>query len=231
MPAARLLRIPIFRVFNTRTTVPLLPFSARQTARSRSPLGSGAAGRSNASKKYSLTSRRAYSTSPSPPSSPTSESAPKSLSSRLKQLIKTHGWYALGVYLSLTVIDFSLTFAAIYFLGAEQVGRLTGRLKDTMTETIGWPAPSQSNPAHDIDEGTVSAPNNLDGIYAMAFLAYGIHKTLWLPFRIGLTAALTPRLVTFLQRRGWVGEGGICRAAQHVRDKVRKPSDGVGAQS
>jgi hypothetical protein len=129
------------------------------------------------------------------------------------------------------VIDFSLTFAAIYFLGAEQVNRVTGRVKDAMTETVGWPAPSQSNSAHDIDEGTVSVPSNSNGIYAIALLAYGIHKTLWLPFRIGLTAALTPRFVAFLTRRGWVGEGGVRRAAQHMRDKVRKPSDGAGAQT
>lgn len=228
MLSGRLLRNPLLRIFGRaagQPAAPLLPFSARQAARARSPLGStNAAGRG----RYPLTSRRAYSTSPPPPSSPTAE-APKTLTGRLKLLIKTHGWYALGVYAGISVLDFSLAFAAIYLLGADQVSAVTNRLKDTLTETVGWPAPSQSNGAHDIDEGTVAVGNN--GIYTIAILAYGIHKTLLLPVRIGLTAGITPRFVAFLTKRGWVGQGGVRRATQHVRERVRSASDGANARS
>lgn len=227
MLSGRLLRIPLLRVFGravAQPAAPLLPFSARQAGRARSPLGSNVTGRG--SRPYPLTSRRAYSTSPPP--SPTAE-APKTLSGRLKHLIKTHGWYALGVYAGISLIDFTLAFTAIYFLGADQVSAVTNRLKDTLTDTVGWPAPSQSNGAHDIDEGTVSAGNN--GIYTIAILAYGIHKTLLLPVRIGLTAGITPRFVAFLTKRGWVGQGGVRRATQHVRERVRSASDGANARS
>lgn len=232
MAPSRLLRIPLLRVFSAAAShpAPLLPLTARQAARTRAPLSPNVTGRG--SRQSPLTSRRAYSTSPSPPPSPNSSSeAPKTLSGRLKHLIKTHGWYALGVYIGISTLDFTLTFATIYFLGADQVSAVTNRLKDSMTQTVGWPAPSQSNGNHDIDEGTVSSGSGTNGIYAIAILAYGIHKTLLLPLRIGLTAGITPRFVAFLTRRGWVGQGGARRAAQHVRERVRSPSDAANARS
>lgn len=224
MPALRILRIPIARIFAGRgASTPVLPLTARQaSSRARSPPSLRGAGR--------LSSRRAYSTSPSPPPSPSSSSSsstpkPTSLSGRLKQLIKTHGWYALGVYLSLSVLDYSLTFAGIYLLGADKVILVTDRIKHQMTESIGWPpAPVPPNSAYDMDEGTVAAPNAANSMYAIAILAYGIHKTLWMPFRVGLTAAITPRFVAFLTRRGWVGKGGFRRASAHLKDKVQQPN-------
>ena len=60
---------------------------------------------------------------------------------------------------------------------------------------------------------------------AMLLLAYTVHKTLFLPFRVGLTAAFTPKLVGWLTRRGWAGGEGAKRAAREMRDKVRKGDD------
>jgi hypothetical protein len=140
----------------------------------------------------------------------------------LKTLIKTHGWYALGVYLGFTVLDFSLTFAAIYFLGADQVGAVVSRMKNSIAQTVGWPFPSSTG--HDVDEGTVPAihgGSGKEGLYAVAILAYGIHKTLLLPIRVGLTAAVTPRFVAFLTRRGFVGRGGVRRAVAEAKDRVK----------
>ena len=58
-----------------------------------------------------------------------------------------------------------------------------------------------------------------EGLWAMAVLAYTIHKTVFLPFRVGVTAAVTPKFVGWLAKRGWAGSQGTRRAAQHVRDK------------
>ncbi|KAF8322062.1 hypothetical protein DL93DRAFT_1246196 [Clavulina sp. PMI_390] len=219
MAPGRLLRIPFLRGLGSVARQPVLPFSARQAPHVRSPPRGRA----------TLSTSRGYSTqsSPSPPPSPTSDAAPKTLTGRLKALIKTHGWYALGMYAGLSALDFGLTFATIYFLGADKVSIVTNRVKDGMTQTIGWPAPSQSNSMGDIDEGTVAAGSGSGSneLYAIAILAYGIHKTLLLPVRVGLTATLTPRFVGFLQRRGWVGKGGMTRATQAMREKVsRRPS-------
>ena len=60
-----------------------------------------------------------------------------------------------------------------------------------------------------------------EGIWAMVVLAYTIHKTLFLPVRVGLTAAVTPRLVGWLRSRGWAGSAGTKRAAQEMRERIR----------
>jgi hypothetical protein len=74
-------------------------------------------------------------------------------------------------------------------------------------------------------------------------LAYTIHKTLFLPVRVGLTAAWTPKLVKWLTLRGWIGkvslssavisppkpllilrltfQGGMGRAAARAQEKVK----------
>ena len=42
--------------------------------------------------------------------------------------------------------------------------------------------------------------------WAEVVLAYGIHKTLLLPLRAGLTAAWTPKMVNWLTKNGWIGK-------------------------
>jgi len=216
MPPGRVLRVPFLRSLFPRG--PLLPFT-RPATRTRSP----------APRIRNALTQRAYSTSPPPrPTSPSSDVAPTSLTGRLKALIKTHGWYALGVYMALSVLDFSLTFAIIYLIGADQVNRLTSSVRSAVGDVFHRGGVGESG--GDIDEGTDKIPSGgaggSQGVYAMAILAYGIHKTLWFPVRIGLTAAVTPRFVGFLTSRGWVGQGGARRAAQHVKDKVQKARDG-----
>ncbi|KAF9519242.1 hypothetical protein BS47DRAFT_83710 [Hydnum rufescens UP504] len=201
----RLLRIPVFKVFLPRG--PILPF-ARPFPLVRSPR----------SPTHSIRlSRRPHSNSPPRTPSPTTDTPPPtSLTGRLKSLIKTHGWYALGVYFGLSLLDFSLTFAVIYLVGAEQVNKLTGGVRSTFSGLFHKDQP----PVDPTTDKSVEASGS-EGLYAMAILAYGIHKTLWFPVRIGLTAAITPRFVNFLTARGFVGRGGVRRAALHVKDKMQ----------
>lgn len=221
MAPGRILRIPLLRSFLPRG--PIIPFSRPATqnlaTRARSP---------PARLRLPLTR---YASS-SPPGSPTSAEIPKeaqTLTARLKALIKTHGWYALGVYTAISLLDFSLTFAVIYLIGAEQVTKVTssargyieGILHKTPSDDNMWDPPSGSA------QDSIAAKGGSEGLYAMIVLAYGIHKTLLLPFRIGITAAVTPKFVGFLTRRGWVGQGGARRAAQHVKDKVKRAKDGT----
>jgi len=71
-------------------------------------------------------------------------------------------------------------------------------------------------------EPVVAPAGGQEGLYAMLVLAYGIHKTLFLPLRVGLTAGLTPRLVKWLRTKGWAGSEGTRRAAQEMRERMRR---------
>jgi N-terminal acetyltransferase 2 len=149
-----------------------------------------------------------------PPTYPT-------LTQRLKQLIKSYGWYALGVYLLLSALDFGVAFVGVNLLGAEYVSRVTASAKSMVTNLISKPA----EPGLDEIESTnnpQSTTGGNEGLYAMLLLAYTIHKTLFVPVRIGLTAAFTPRLVAWLTRKGWAGGAGTKRAAQEMREKFRQ---------
>jgi len=138
----------------------------------------------------------------------------------LKHLIKSYGWYALGVYLIVSALDLSVAFAGVNLLGAEYVSQVATSMKETMGSLI------HSHPAEPGKDEVESATRpshqpGQEGLYAMLVLAYTIHKTLFLPFRVGLTAALTPKLVGWLARRGWVGSAGTRRAAVEMRERLR----------
>ncbi|KAF8813613.1 hypothetical protein BYT27DRAFT_7044201, partial [Phlegmacium glaucopus] len=156
---------------------------------------------------------------PSPSSPPVLQNP--SLSQRLKDLIKSYGWYALGVYLALSVLDFGVAFAGVNLLGAEYVAHVTASVKSTVTGLI-YPKPAE--PGLDEIESTKNpqVSGGHEGLYAMLVLAYTIHKTLFVPVRIGLTAAFTPRLVAWLSRKGWAGGAGTRRAAQEMRENFRE---------
>jgi hypothetical protein len=157
---------------------------------------------------------------PSPSSSPVLPPN-TSLSQRLKQLIKSYGWYALGVYLVLSALDFGVAFVGVNLFGAEYVSRVTTSVKSMVTGLI-YSKPAE--PGLDEIESTKNpqATGGHEGLYAMLLLAYTIHKTLFLPVRVGLTALFTPRLVAWLSQRGWAGGAGTRRAAQEMREKFRE---------
>lgn len=166
------------------------------------------------------------SSSSSPPSSPGPDTPGlppnASLSQKLKHLIKSYGWYALGVYLAVGAIDLGVAFLGVNVLGAEYVSHAAASVKGAVTGLI------HSKPAEpgldEMDAVRTAAPGQ-EGFWAMLVLAYGIHKTVFLPVRIGLTAAFTPRLVHWLQRRGWAGGAGTRRAATEMRERIRNRLD------
>lgn len=158
----------------------------------------------------------------SPPPSPLDPLPPNvTLSYRLKHLIKSYGWYALGVYFIISAIDLGVAFAGVNLLGAEYVSQVATNVKDLVIRLIDS---HTSEPGKDEVESATRPPDQpgQEGLYAMLVLAYTIHKTLFLPFRVGLTAALTPKLVGWLAQRGWVGSAGTRRAAVEMRERLRE---------
>ncbi|KAJ2913237.1 hypothetical protein MD484_g7163, partial [Candolleomyces efflorescens] len=202
-------RFAIARLFSLapRLTAPLLP-----VARPRLTVP-------NPSHRAPLYSPRLLSSS-SPPPTPTALPANASLSQKLKHLIKSYGWYALGVYIVLSTLDFGVAFVGVNLLGAEYVSHAVATVKatvmDALHSTPAEPGLDEMEPARAVGQA------GQEGLYAMLVLAYGIHKTLFLPVRVGLTAAFTPKLVQWLTRRGWVGGDGARRAAQEVRERLRE---------
>jgi hypothetical protein len=131
---------------------------------------------------------------------------------RLKYLIKKYGWYALGVYSVVGIVNFGVTFAAVSWLGAERVAGAAAAIKSAMYREA----------VEDVEQTAARAEEaERDGMYATAVIALMLHKTLLLPLRVGVTAAFTPKLVGFLRARGWAGPRGTLQASREMRQKAQ----------
>lgn len=203
-----MLRFPFFLV--PRVSRPILPLTSRiSTPQTRTLTGT-----------LRISPFRAIHTTParlSSSSHPPDANESQSLSQRLKMLMKLYGWYTVGVYFAISVIDITVAFAGVNLLGAEYVSSIAASAKAWLL-SLAYARPPE--PGRDeIEE--VPRNGGQEGLYAMLVLAYTIHKTLFLPIRIGCTAAFTPRLVNWLRARGWAGGPGTRRAVQEMKDRLR----------
>ncbi|KAI0048313.1 hypothetical protein FA95DRAFT_1558202 [Auriscalpium vulgare] len=209
----RMLRIPFFRTIVPSR--PLLPVSrlASKEVRSLTRIP-----RISSTRLFHSSSPVRLSSPPPSPSHDTNE--PTTLSARLKTLIKGYGWYALGVYAAVSVVDFGLSFAGINLLGAEYVSSVVASAKDYVYGLVYSRPPEPGREGIEDAAKGAAAGQDGEGLYAMLVLAYIVHKTL-MPVRIGVTAAFTPRLVRWLRQRGWAGGEGTKRAAREMRERFR----------
>lgn len=211
-----ILRLPFVRALVPRVSRPLIPLTTRLPRAATEPL-TLTRGRTN-TRLFHTSPTRLTSSSESPESPKLPPNA--TVSQRLKHLIKSYGWYALGVYLFIGMADFAVAFAAVNILGAEHVSRVAASVKDFFLSYVPSRPPEPGREEMDSISAHTSAGGH-EGLYAMIVLAWTIHKTLFLPVRVGLTAGLTPRLVGWLRSRGWAGGAGTKRAVQEMRDKIR----------
>lgn len=212
-------RLHVLKVFAPRAARPLLPTANLRLATSaltNTP-------RPSQSRLFTHFPARLTAAIPTSPSSDPQNSLPPnaSLSQRLKHLIKSYGWYALGVYIVLSALDFGVAFVGVNLLGAEYVSQVAAGIKGIVADTLhsrpAEPGRDEIEPIHN-----AQTKGGQEGFYAMLVLAYTIHKTLFLPVRVGLTAAFTPRLVRWLGNRGWAGSAGTRRAAHEMRERIRE---------
>jgi N-terminal acetyltransferase 2 len=209
-------RLPFFRLFVPRLSKqPVLPVT-------RSPPIRLTPSTSRGFRQYAPL--RQESPPPSSPGASTELPENASMTARLKVLIKSYGWYALGVYLAIGAVDFTIAFAAINFFGAEQVGRVTAQVKGKVLDMIHG-STSEDSPDGRVNGRETAIPGGSEGLAAMVLLAWTVHKTLFLPLRAGVTVAVTPKLVRWLRMKGWTGTGGATRAATHLRDKMKRNRD------
>lgn len=136
------------------------------------------------------------------------------LRERLRVIMRRYGWWALGIYLGLSLLDFSLTFAAIHFYGGDNIRELDRVVRGWLglaKPEVKPPKPVTPSPdaaaSGTAQAAAVEEPSDWDELASRlsteAVLAYGIHKTVFLPVRAGITAAFTPAIVRWMVRRGW----------------------------
>ncbi|ORX40900.1 hypothetical protein BD324DRAFT_612506 [Kockovaella imperatae] len=189
-----------------------------------------------------------HSSSSAPPPDPSPEPEPTSAYGRFKQLSKKYGKYAIAVYFALSAVDLSITFGIVHAFGAERIEPAFKAIihqyrkirygeeeaikieQDHQRETEAKRMEEEAELAKLSPEERKKKQASTWGsrtFWAELVLAYTIHKTLLLPVRAGFTVAWTPPLVKWLTARGWVGKGGLVRAAEHARGRVQTASSKV----
>lgn len=237
-------RVAGTRALSTRTFSALSPSlrSPSLLARRPPPIG----------RRFNSTS--SSSSGPSSSNSGQDTAEPKSAYQRFKALTKTYGSYAVIMYLALSAVDFSLSFAVVHAVGVDRIEPYTDRLvrwyRVARHGKAGADALEASDDARKLaEEAEEAADVALHGkkevpwywnkkLWAEIALAYSIHKVGLLPIRAGLTVAWTPKVVNFLRARGWIGtvsprarrdslahaQSGAKRAVQHGTDRMRVAS-------
>ncbi|UZJ54954.1 hypothetical protein CBS101457_004274 [Exobasidium rhododendri] len=67
-----------------------------------------------------------------------------------------------------------------------------------------------------------SSSSGSGSLWTEAVLAYTIHKTLLLPFRVGVTAAITPSFVKYMVKLGWAKDNAAVQRAAHKVKMARE---------
>ncbi|KAL0084023.1 hypothetical protein F4703DRAFT_1904971 [Phycomyces blakesleeanus] len=113
--------------------------------------------------------------------------------------MKKYGPMGVSVYFALSVIDLSLTMAVISVKGADQAKQAE---EWVLQKVKGWLG--MSHTPSKIEKGEPS-------FGSLFVIAYGIHKTILLPVRLSLTAAITP--IVAKRFKQW----GLQKASKQVK--------------
>lgn len=108
--------------------------------------------------------------------------------------MKKYGYVGIGVYLALGAVDLGATMALISVKGAERVKETEHYVIQKVKGYLGM----EQTP---LDTSELNGKPSLTSIFV---IAYGIHKTVLLPFRLSLTAAVTPSVAKKLAKIGWI---------------------------
>lgn len=148
------------------------------------------------------------------------------MSARLKKLSREYGWTAVGVYFSLSILDFPFCFALVKVVGTDRIAAIEHKVVSFAGSVIpasvkDWwhdyrnalrKAESDNLGNNDIsDEASMVAwdvqeaeqHNQKEASLATQLaLAYAIHKS-FIFVRVPLTAAILPKVVKVLRSWGW----------------------------
>ncbi|KAF8932447.1 hypothetical protein BGZ47_011372 [Haplosporangium gracile] len=131
---------------------------------------------------------------------------------KIKQLIKQYGYTGVAVYLGISTLDLAATFIIVKAAGMEKIEKAQDYVLEHYGSYFGYKPKSHSHPhegseAVDLDkvddEQVGAIYNKASGLWSVFVIAYGIHKLL-VPLRVVATSMITPPLVKWLVKKGWI---------------------------
>ncbi|KAI9473858.1 MAG: hypothetical protein EXX96DRAFT_596826 [Benjaminiella poitrasii] len=140
--------------------------------------------------------------------------------SKLKELTRKYGAVGIIVYVAVGCVDLGITLGVIQLAGLDKVKALERSVINTVYdvgERMGLKEKNEQplilvtdgenntllTAASSDETGLIHSTDDTPSFASVLILAYGIHKTLLLPVRIGITAAITPAVVRKLHQMGW----------------------------
>lgn len=125
--------------------------------------------------------------------------------SKLKELTKKYGAAGIIVYLGVGCVDLGVTLGVIQLVGLDKVKALERGVLDIVYNTGERFGIKRKEDVLVTSDSSVMNDNadEAPSFASVFILAYGIHKTLLLPVRLGITAAITPAIVRKLHQMGW----------------------------
>ncbi|KAF9911406.1 hypothetical protein EC991_003662 [Linnemannia zychae] len=132
---------------------------------------------------------------------------------KIKQLIKQYGYTGVAVYLGISTLDLAATFIIVKAAGMEKIERAQDYVLEHYGPYVGYKPKPHAHPhgAEEVDldkvddEQVGAIYNKASGLWSVFVIAYGIHKLL-VPLRVVATSMITPPLVKWLVRKGWIKE-------------------------
>ncbi|KAF9136488.1 hypothetical protein BG015_003120 [Linnemannia schmuckeri] len=131
---------------------------------------------------------------------------------KIKQLIKQYGYTGVAVYLGISTLDLAATFIIVKAAGMEKIEKAQDYVLEHYGPYFGYKPKPHSHPhegseAVDLDkvddEQVGAIYNKASGLWSVFVIAYGIHKLL-VPLRVVATSMITPPLVKWLVKKGWI---------------------------
>ncbi|KAF9280697.1 hypothetical protein BGZ68_007072 [Mortierella alpina] len=131
---------------------------------------------------------------------------------KMKQMIKQYGYTGVAVYFGISMIDLAATFVIVKAAGMDKIEKAQDWVVENIGGYFGYKAkPHEEKQKQDadldnVDDEQVGAIyNKASGLWSVFVIAYGIHKLL-VPLRVVATGMITPPLVKWLVKRGWIKE-------------------------
>ncbi|KAK3370318.1 hypothetical protein B0H63DRAFT_314433 [Podospora didyma] len=155
---------------------------------------------------------------------PEPEPAPTTLGAKLKRLSREYGWSAVGVYMTLSILDFPFCFLLVRTVGTDRIAQAEHvvvsnvekaipervkafwreykqALKEARAESGGELAEAIEMAGYGVKEAEERNEQGASLATQLA-LAYAIHKS-FIFIRVPLTAAILPKVVKVLRSWGW----------------------------
>ncbi|KAK3834741.1 MAG: hypothetical protein JOS17DRAFT_682057 [Linnemannia elongata] len=116
---------------------------------------------------------------------------------KIKQLVKQYGYTGVAVYLGISTLDLAATFIIVKAAGMEKIEKAQDYVIEHYGPYVGYKPKPHAHPHNN--------PEAASGLWSVFVIAYGIHKLL-VPLRVVATSMITPPLVKWLVRKGWIKE-------------------------